>query len=127
MPINYIFLDPDGTQDFGLLVIVAAPTGVVYAHQCGGLYTLQREAEGFIVPVGSLETAKALLVFFHRRFRGNPPFREPVKALDLWDEWPPDALEELETLVGEIFLWKTNPDSAITKEERVAISLQAIS
>jgi uncharacterized protein DUF6210 len=123
MPTHYIFLNPDGTQDFGVLVIVAAPTGVIYAHQCGGVYNLQREAEGFVVPVGSPEAAKPLLAFFKRRFRGNPPDREPGQALTPWAAWTPNALAELASLVSEIYLWKTNPDSAETEDERVAISL----
>jgi hypothetical protein len=119
----YIFLDPDGTQDFGLLVIVAAPTGVVYTHQCSGVYTLQREAEGSVVPVGGPAAAKALLGFFWRRFRDNPPYREPGGALDPRDEWTPDALARLKALVSEIFLWKTHPDSAEAEDDRAAISL----
>ena len=42
---SYVFLDPDGSQEWGLVVIVAAATSVFYAHQCGGHTTALREID----------------------------------------------------------------------------------
>ena len=46
----YIFLDPDGSQGAGVVVIVQAPTGVVYASQVAGMQTEERSVEGFAIP-----------------------------------------------------------------------------
>ncbi len=45
-----IFLDPLPYP----VVIVPAPTGVIYACQVGGTACLQREVEGYLVPLGAL-------------------------------------------------------------------------
>jgi len=47
-----ILLDPDGTQDFGLFLIVKAETGIRYVHQCAGYATEERSEEGFLIPLG---------------------------------------------------------------------------
>lgn len=70
---SYIFLDPVGTQEFGALVIVAAPTDVVFAHQCGSLASELRELKGFAVPIGGPAAARPLRTFVHQKFRGHPP------------------------------------------------------
>src|SRR5712691_539625 len=58
----HIFLDPDGTQDLGLLVIVEARTGVTYRQQCAGTYCDQRIMEGFVIPIGgAAETKKSMI------------------------------------------------------------------
>ena len=62
-----IFLDPLPYP----VVIVPAPTGVIYACQVGGTACLQREVEGYLVPLGG-ELDKAtrdVLVSFQMRFR----------------------------------------------------------
>lgn len=105
---TYIFLDPDGTQEFGLLVVVAAGTGVTYAHQCGGLATETRELEGFLVPVGGPAASRRLREFFRRRFRGNPPWLGEGPDAMPGAAWPSADLEELQALVGEIAFWKTS-------------------
>jgi Family of unknown function (DUF6210) len=102
----YVFLDPDGTQDFALLVVVASPTGVTYAHQCAGLRTEVREQEGFAIPVGGPDAAMPLLTFFRQRFKGNPPSRTFGGA----STWTDADVRELEALVGNIPLWRTRPD-----------------
>jgi hypothetical protein len=102
----YVFLDPDGTQDFGLLVVVAAPTGVIYAHQCAGLRTEIREQEGFAIPVGGPNAATPLVTFFRPRFRGNPPSR----TFGGVSTWTDADVQALEALVDSIPLWRTLPD-----------------
>lgn len=47
----YVFLDPDGTWNDWLGVLVRAPTGVIYGNQCAGLLTSERLLEGFYVPI----------------------------------------------------------------------------
>ena len=103
----YVFLDPDGSVALGLLVIVHAKTGVIYASQCAGIATDVREAEGFLVPVAVSDPATterrnidhALLTFFADKFRGSPP---PYSG-----EWTPHLLAELDALVACIVFWKT--------------------
>lgn len=56
-------LDPDGLAP---VLLVEAPTGVVYLHQCGGVTCLQRRLEGFLVPLVAPEGAAAALTrVFH--------------------------------------------------------------
>jgi Family of unknown function (DUF6210) len=112
----YVFFDPDGTQDFGLLVVVVLPTGVTYAHQCAGLRAEIREVEGFAIPVGGPEAAAPLLTFFRTRFHGNPPSRVSGVA----PTWTDADVQELEALVSNIPLWKTMRDG---RSERVFLKL----
>jgi Family of unknown function (DUF6210) len=112
-PPLYLVPDPDGSLDaagaFGLLALIPAPTGVVYAHQCAGHRTVVREAEGFLIPVGGLGAADAfvgagpLVAFFARAFRGNPP--DPQRPQD--GTWSEAHLRELTALVGAIPCWLT--------------------
>lgn len=53
-PMRRVFLDPDGTwTPQWMVVVVQAPTGVLYQQQCAGVACDQREIEGYLVPVGS--------------------------------------------------------------------------
>lgn len=130
---RYVFLDPDGALDFGLLVIVAARTGVVYAQQCAGLATKMRELEGFLVPVGitadeeriqtldSTTSGRIFQTFFQQKFQGNPP--------DQPDEWTDQEVEELAALVQAIPLWYTERDmvvdqrTVLSRDERAFLTL----
>src|SRR4051794_23787023 len=107
---SYIFLDPDGSQDFGLIAIVRAETGVVYAHQCGGLMNDLREAEGFAVPLGGPAAARGLVDFFRKRFRGYPP-RPPR------DRYSAGDLQIIAALVSEIAFWHTVRDGTGEDEQ----------
>jgi hypothetical protein len=103
----YIFLDPDGSRGVGLLVLIAAPTGVTYAHQCGGLETGVRELEGFAVPLGDEEAATPLVAFF-KAFQGNPPsICSPFGNI-----WTETLIADLGRIVGAIGFWHTrrHPD-----------------
>jgi len=48
----FVFLDPDGTFNSWLAVVVRGQTGVIYATQCAGVATEQRLVEGYLVPLG---------------------------------------------------------------------------
>lgn len=111
----YIFLDPDGSRGVGLTVLVAAPTGITYAHQCVGYATETRAIEGFAVPVGGENAAAPLLSFFKRAFRGNPP---PTDAT-----WTEERIAHLRHIVGEIPFWLTHPGSH--DDRRVCLELDA--
>jgi Family of unknown function (DUF6210) len=50
--VQFVFLDPDGTTPEWLAVVVRRQTGVVYSNQCGGVATIERLIEGYLVPVG---------------------------------------------------------------------------
>jgi hypothetical protein len=100
---RYIFLDPDGTCGVGLTVIVAAETGVTYAHQCAGLATETRAVEGFAVPLGDAEAARPILSFF-KRFKGNPPRMDSPFG----DVWTDALIGQLAGLVNAIPFWETH-------------------
>ena len=100
---SYVFLDPDGSQEWGLVVIVAAATGVTYAHQCGGHATELREVEGFAVPLGGPSAAKKIVQWFAATFGGNPPLRESR----FWRDWSQERIEELASIVSDVPFWLT--------------------
>jgi hypothetical protein len=70
---TFVYRDP--VQGWGewIMVVVKAPTGVIYGNQCMGVATHQRYVEGFLVPLGptvlpgsfSLSSAP-LRAVFHR-------------------------------------------------------------
>ena len=101
---DYVFLDPGGTQQFGLFVVVQRPTGVTYGHQCAGHATEVRSVEGFLVPLGGPDAAGSLIEFFARTCKGNPPLPDGP----WWDTyWTEAAVAELRELVGQIPCWVT--------------------
>jgi hypothetical protein len=104
----HIFLDPDGTQEFGLYVIVETATGVEYSHQCAGLYNEIRTMEGFLVPLGGFDESRPLQKFFRVHFHGNPPLPKEFAASVYGAKWTEELLDELEALVAQIDFWKTS-------------------
>jgi len=100
---KYIFLNPEGIQKLGLVVIVQANTGVTYAHQCGGTSNEIFEIEGFAVPIGDCQTTGKLLRFFWK-FKGNPPSERTVNP------WNDAELKHLKYIVEGIPFWKTYKD-----------------
>ncbi len=91
-----IFLNPGDVDDiFGLLLVVAADTGIEYIHQCNGHLVEKRKLEGFAVPVGSFAAAGPFIAFFEREFPGWMPR----------DGWTAARLEELRQLVSGVWVW----------------------
>ena len=99
-----ILIDPDGTADPGLLVLIEAPTGIVYQAQVGGHYTENREGEGFLVPVGSEKQSISLRKFFLDTFRSWPP--SPSDPTAAKKEWTSEQLAALEQLVSKVRIWR---------------------
>ncbi|WP_437952067.1 DUF6210 family protein [Sorangium sp. So ce296] len=52
---RHVPLDPDGTWRATWLVVVEAPTGVLYEQQCAGNGCDDRAIEGYLVPLGGLK------------------------------------------------------------------------
>ena len=115
----YIFVDPDGRNGVGLVVIVIASTGVIYAHQCGGLRVLERMAEGFAVPLGDSKAAQPFIEFFRDEFHGNPPDLDYGSDASFGNRWSSDALNALSTIVETVAFWETH-SSASEKEDHQA-------
>jgi hypothetical protein len=100
---RYVFLDPDGTgADQGwLFVIVAAPTGVVYRNQGGGIRCVPYEREGYLLPVlGRDPAAEPRAVFADERAVRGIPVRE----------WPGDLLGRLREAVAVPVYGSANRD-----------------
>ncbi|PTA67056.1 hypothetical protein C8263_14880 [Deinococcus arcticus] len=97
----YVFLDPDGSQGAGAVVVVQAPTGVVYASQVGGYANDERSVEGFAIPLFHPQHLHALEMFFGR-YGGNPPY--PGTPYEWWQE---KDLQVLTEIVRGIPLWHT--------------------
>ncbi|UBV42099.1 DUF6210 family protein [Deinococcus taeanensis] len=100
----YIFIDPDGTQGAGVVVVVQAPTGVVYASQVGGNANEERSVEGFAIPLFHPQYLDALEGYFGR-YSGNLPY--PGTPYEWWKE---KDLQVLAEIVGRIPLWHTSRD-----------------
>lgn len=79
--------------------MVAAPTGVTYAHQCGGVAADLREVEGFAVPLGGTEAAGPLHAFFPCVQEAAPPHGE---------RWSEEQIARLRAIIGAIPFWHTN-------------------
>lgn len=98
----YVFLDPDGSQGAGVVVVVQAPTGVIYASQVGGYATEERSVEGFAIPLFQSQHLKSLVSFFGR-YGENPPSPEASCA-----RWQDRDLQALAEIVGQMPLWHTS-------------------
>jgi hypothetical protein len=98
-------IDPDGSQDPGLLVLIRSETGVIYEHQCGGHNTFQYKAEGYVVPIGPPSESEGLRHFFEHEFKNWPPFRGLNPSVGSETSWSATSLATLETLVGALRIW----------------------
>ena len=88
-----------------MVVVVAAPTGVVHEQQCAGVATHLRELEGYLVPVGGLKLradagridAEEFTAVFHDR-------RACVWG-EAGDRLPAERHAQLRDLVGSVPFW----------------------
>jgi hypothetical protein len=95
-----IFIDPDGTLPDYVLLIMRAPTGIIYEQQCGGTATRQLEAEGFLVPVADV-ALPALRALFEGTFHGT----------GTWNyRWPDAEISRLRDAVASIPYWTETGD-----------------
>ena len=108
---TYIFLDPDGTADFGMVVVVLAKTAIHYAHECKRPVVRIMCSEGFLVPVGG-----AAIPVLHEWFRRNLYFHSA------------SAVEQcvLKEILEGITLWKTYPDGENVADERHFLKLDSL-
>lgn len=94
-----VVLNPDGSSALGLLLIVSAPTGVIYEHQCGGFATEGMAVEGFLIPLGDASEAKVIFDWFWNTFKGGCHTGR--------GEWTNELVAELKELVASIPCWHT--------------------
>jgi hypothetical protein len=88
-------LFPTQTETDCLYLIVVAPTGVVYHNQCGGTGCDQKEAEGFLVPIGNQADTNKLSGWFRKHF-GESCWCDGRLASD------PALVRDLATVVAEL-------------------------
>ncbi|MBD0689739.1 DUF6210 family protein [Streptomyces sp. CBMA123] len=102
---RYVFLDPvsSGAGLGWMFVIVAAPTGVIYQNQAGGLTCAQYEQEGYLIPILGRELDDELRAIFVRELR-----KQGSSGLD----WPADLLDRLRAAVAFSVYASTNRDDA---------------
>ncbi|GAA4056435.1 DUF6210 family protein [Actinomadura miaoliensis] len=93
---RYVFLDPDGTADVWLYVVVEAPTGVFYQQQYGGTACRQGQVEGYLVPVYGLDALNALRTLFEQHFRGAGTWNH---------SWSPEERDRLRDGVEGVTFW----------------------
>jgi hypothetical protein len=109
----YVFLNPDGTQEKALYLLVEHLTGVTYAHQCAGYLTQTREAQGFLIPIGGPKMAQPLMEWFWKTFHGNS--YEPAT------QWKEAHLAELKELVSQVVCWHSTTEAH--HDERLFLQL----
>jgi hypothetical protein len=110
--VRFVFLDPDGTMPEWLAVVVRKQTGVVYGNQCGGVATVQRLIEGYLVLLGGLQfdvddghiETRLLREIFHEG--------DACKHDWTGGTIPRDRLTKLRKLVEEISYWTGGFDAA---------------
>jgi hypothetical protein len=84
-----IFIDPFGREKIGICLLFKGKTGIIYSTQCGGLSTIEKVIEGYLVPLGEKEIEDAIFNFFMKEFGENcyPPHNnwtnERIEALNL--------------------------------------------
>ena len=115
---RYVFLNPDGSFSLGLLLIVEAPTGIVYATQCAGLLTEERSVEGFLVPVGGEREAKQFYDWFWAKFRGHC-YPSGVRLST-------EQISELHNMIGEVPCWLTTRDNEQTERGFLELDVSRI-
>jgi len=98
MAIARVSIDSDGEY---LLIIVVAPTGVIYSQQCGGYGCDQRSLEGFVVQVGDEKSPGIIYDWFWKHFEGTC-----MNAA----QWNDDNIAELEKLIAGVSCWYLDPD-----------------
>jgi hypothetical protein len=107
-----VFLDPDGTEDIGLCLVVEAATGVEYGNQCGGVACIQNRTEGYLVPLGQRAREEEIRQLFMRHFgeSGYPPH---IK-------WEESIVSELRSIVYRVVCWNTVAEG---EDERAHLEL----
>jgi hypothetical protein len=96
---RYVPLDPYGTGNDWLYVVVHAPTGVFYEQQYGGTACRQGKAEGFLVPLTGPRALAGLRELFEGHFRGA----------GTWGHgWADAELDGLRELVGDVPYWQSD-------------------
>jgi hypothetical protein len=100
-----VFLDPDGTRDVGLAVIVSAATGVFYRAQCGGLATNICESEGFLVLCPPMDFATE-----HHVQPDVVRFFKRLRRTEAASTWPAERVDELAALVERVAFWSITAD-----------------
>ncbi|WP_437315837.1 DUF6210 family protein [Sorangium sp. So ce385] len=108
---RHVHLDPDGTwRATWLVVVVEAPTGVLYEQQCAGTGCDDRAIEGYLVPLGGLKVD------------ASAGFIEPDELTSVFhdgsacvwgmcgDRLPHDRLGRLRQLVRSVPYWHRRDD-----------------
>jgi len=106
---SYVFLDPDGTLESALHLVIEHPTGIIYGTQCGGTACEERATEGYLVPLGGhmfdVDRGRLDLAEF------TAVFHKGTACLN-WTgtELPRERLSRLRALVEQVVYWKVEPD-----------------
>ncbi len=95
---HQVILDPDGTEDNFLAVIVPFETGIVYENQVGGFLNELRMMERFLIPIVFKTLADEIYTWFENECHGNAYLTE----------WTQDRLDRLDKLLGNIPCWQTD-------------------
>ncbi|MCZ6816298.1 MAG: DUF6210 family protein [Planctomycetota bacterium] len=114
----YVFLNPDGTKDFGLAVIVEHTTGVTYGQQCAGYLVEEQTLEGFLIPVGGPDQAKPIFDWFWKRFHG--------KCYKPQVNWTNELITELRGLIEEIPCWLTVSGNGADRRVMLELDVERI-
>lgn len=121
-PAHRVFLDPDGTwPSQWLAVIVSAPTGVVYQHQCAGVACLLREVQGFLVPLGGHKLDADEGMVDPTEFSGVFHKRRQCVWGSADNALPPERLTLLRQLVSTVPYWFAGVDNDTETREALAL------
>ena len=110
-----IVLDPIGAWPEWLVVVIEAPTGVLYQQQFGGTACRQGEIEGYLVPLSPGETLTTLRSIFEGELKGTGVSSRAF-------EWPANLYIRLTTAVESTQFWPANdgaPEQLSIDQSRV--------
>ena len=117
---QYVFLDPDGTFNPWVGVLVRRSTGVIYATQRGGTATDERMAEGFFIPLGGFSfdsgTGPFDLSTLSAPFHWGSGCDNSATGATL----PEDRLKRVRSAVADLPCWRTERGDG---DKRLALQL----
>ena len=104
-----------------MVAVIAAPTGVVYQHQCAGVACEVRQIEGYLVPLGGLKFEADAGPINPAEFTAPFHSGESCVCGISGAALSADRLSWLRSLVASVTFWDIAPDGEVTSRSRLRL------